>query len=183
MNVLYDYIFHILLNFDLVHKSNTHEKNSYFIPSGYDRLSVLKSNDTQKDLDYEYSDKIKPEKEEEPKKEEEEIKCEKLSDYLHNIKNRTFKSRKSMMRDNIKMGKSLVDSGHKINKDEPKEQKDDKSGNAGEKVNKFQKFMDKRDSKQDPDVLGNFENKMSKEERAKLTRENLLNKLRLSKKK
>ena len=90
MNVLYDYIFHILLNFDLVHKSNTNEKNSYFIPSGYDRLSVLKSNDTQKDLDYEYSDKIKPEKEEEPQLEEE-IKCEKLSNYLHKIKNRTFK--------------------------------------------------------------------------------------------
>ena len=87
------------------------------------------------------------------------------------------------MRDNIKMGKSLVDSENKINKEEPKEQKDDKSGNAGEKVNKFQKFMDKRDSKADPDVLGNFESKMSKEERAKLTRENLLNKLRLSKKK
>ena len=124
-------------------------------------------------LDPEYRAKI----------EKEEIKCEKLSDYLHKIKNRTFKSRKSMMRDNIKMGKSLVDSENKINKEEPKEQKDDKSGNAGEKVNKFQKFMDKRDSKADPDVLGNFESKMSKEERAKLTRENLLNKLILSKKK
>ena len=77
-----------------------------------------------------------------------------------------------MMRDNIKMGKSLVDVEKAINKESEsgaKDQKDDK-GKAAEKVNKFDKFREKRDSKADPDVLGNFDKmneKMSKEERAK----------------
>ena len=86
----------------MAHKSNIIDKNSYFIPSGYDRLSVLKSNDTQKDLDCEFSDQIKGEKEEDTKMEDE-IKCEKLSDYLQKIKSRAYKSRKSLIRDNIKM--------------------------------------------------------------------------------
>ena len=169
-----------------MHKSNVIDKNSFFIPSGYDRLSVLKSNDSQHDLDYEYSDQIKQEKEEDTIVEDV-IKCEKLSDYLKKIKDRVYRSRKSMIREDIKMGKSLVSAlARKSIETAPKEQKEKEettTTSAAEKVNKFQKFMDKRDSKADPDVLGNFESKMSKEERAKLTRENLLNKLRLSKKK
>ena len=61
IQILYDYILYSLFNYDLVHKPNMIEKNSFFIPSGYDRLSILKSNDTEHDLDYEFSDKIKEE--------------------------------------------------------------------------------------------------------------------------
>ena len=96
INVLYDYIFHVLFNLDLVHKSNITDKNSYFIPSGYDRLSVLKSNDTQNDLNHDYADQIKGEKEEDIVMEEE-IKCEKLSDYLKKIKERVYRSRKRLI--------------------------------------------------------------------------------------
>ena len=187
INVLYDYIFHVLFNLDLVHKSNTTDKNSYFIPSGYDRLSVLKSNDTQNDLNHDYADQIKGEKEEDTKMEDE-IKCEKLSDYLKKIKERVYRSRKSLIRNDIKLGKSLVGLGDSIRKsiEVPKEKPEEKNENAGaEKVNKFQKFMEKRDSKVntgEADAPGKDE-KLSKEERALKARESLLNKLRLSKKK
>lgn len=183
ITVLYDYIFHTLLNFDLVHKSNLTDKTSYFIPSGYDRLSVLKSNDSQHDLDSEYKDVIKEEKEEEVK--EDEIHCEKLSDFLKKIKERVYRSRKSMIREDIKMGKSLV-SQSQFNsemykkKEENKEKEKKEEAPAAEKVNKFQKFMEKKDDKPSEDI--EKKDTLSKEERAKITRENLLNKLRMSKK-
>ena len=188
INILYDYIFHRLFNLDLIHKSNMIDKNSYFIPSGYDRLSVLKSNDTQKDLDYEFSDKIKEEKEE--NKDivfEEEITCLNESDFLKKVKERNFKSRKSMIRDNLQKGKGLL---HGLNMDNLKkkdsvvetDKEKDKNITPAEKVNKFQKFMDKKESNKN---VENAENKpkMSEEERKRITRESLLNKLNLNKKK
>ena len=181
ITVLYDYIFYSLYNCDLVHKANLIDKNSIFIPSGYDRLSVLKNNDTQKDLDYEFTDLIKEEKEE--KKIEDEITCEKMSDYLKKVKDRTYKSRKSMIRDEIQSGKSLIQ-GLGIKSDKAKDilNKDnkDKNPNATEKVDKFQKFRDKKENK--PGENATDRGTLSKEERAKITRESLLNKLRLSKK-
>ncbi len=168
----------------MVHKSNLTDKTSFFIPSGYDRLSVLKSNDSQHDLDSEYIDIIKEEKEEEY--EEEEIHCEKLSDFLKKIKERVYRSRKSMIREDIKLGKSLVSqfNSEMFKKKEENKNKDKKeeSSNisAAEKVNKFQKFMEKKE----PKPSEGFEKKdtLSKEERAKITRESLLNKLKMSKK-
>ena len=178
ITVLYDYIFHILLNCDLVHKSNLIDKTSFFIPSGYDRLSVLKSNDTQHDLDSEYTDVIKEEKEEEIL--EEEVKCDKLSDFLKKIKDRVYKSRKSMIRDDIKFGKSLVPGLDMfMKKDENKEKEIKEENTNSEKVNKFQKFMEKKDA--NPEEGGEKKETLSKEERAKITKQNLLNKLRLSK--
>ena len=38
-----------------------HDKTSYFIPSGYDRFSILKSSDTQHDIDVDYFEMIKDE--------------------------------------------------------------------------------------------------------------------------
>ena len=157
------------------------DKTSYFIPSGYDRLSVLKSNDSQHDLDSEYKDVIKEEKEEEVK--EDEIHCEKLSDFLKKIKERVYRSRKSMIREDIKMGKSLVsqfNSEMYKKKEENKEKEKKEEAPAAEKVNKFQKFMEKKDDKPSEDI--EKKDTLSKEERAKITRENLLNKLRMSKK-
>jgi hypothetical protein len=165
----------------LVHKSNLTDKTSYFIPSGYDRLSVLKSNDSQHDLDSEYKDVIKEVKEEEVT--EDEIHCEKLSDFLKKIKERVYRSRKSMIREDIKMGKSLVsqfNSEMYKKKEENKEKEKKEEAPAAEKVNKFQKFMEKKDDKPSEDI--EKKDTLSKEERAKITRENLLNKLRMSKK-
>ena len=38
IQVLYDYIFYTLFNCDFIYRSNIQDKNSYFIPSGYDRF-------------------------------------------------------------------------------------------------------------------------------------------------
>ena len=182
ISVLYDYIFHSLFNFDLIHKSNIIDKNAFFIPSGYDRLSVLKNSDTDQELDYEFTDVIKEEKEE--NKVEEEIVCEKVSDFLKKVKDRTYKSRKSIIRDDLRIGKGLLHDKKKdlIKKDEvkDKEKKEENTQPQAEKVNKFQKFMEKKDSK--PIEAGGDKTKMSKEERQRITRENLLNKLKLGKK-
>ena len=183
ISVLSDYIFHTLFNFDLVHKSNMSDKNSYFIPSGYDRLSVLKSNDTQHDLDYEFTDKIKEEKEENII--EDEIKCENVSDFLKKVKDRVYRSRKSIIREDLRSGKNLISGLHgsvkkKDTLEKELEKEKEKAVPAGEKVNKFQKFMDKKDTK--PIEGETDKSKLSTEERQRITRENLLNKLKLSKK-
>ena len=61
-----------------------------------------------------------------------------------------------------------------------KKKKEENTQAQAEKVNKFQKFMEKKDSK--PIEAGGDKTKMSKEERQRITRENLLNKLKLGKK-
>ena len=62
LTVLYDYICHILFNFELVHKPNFIEKEAYFIPAGYDDLNLLKSNEEiKKYLEEPYEQRIKPE--------------------------------------------------------------------------------------------------------------------------
>ena len=48
INLLYDYICHILFNFDLTHKPNLVDKEAYFIPAGYDNLELLESNEENK---------------------------------------------------------------------------------------------------------------------------------------
>ena len=107
---------------------------------------------------------------------EDEIKCEKLSDYLKKIKDRVYRSRKSMIREDIKMGKSLVSAlARKSIETAPKEQKEKEettTTSAAEKVNKFQKFIEKRDSKFGGEEKGEAgkDEKLSKEERAKIAR-------------
>ena len=167
------------------------DKNSFFIPAGYDRLSVLKSSDTQSDLDYEFTDIIKEEKEEEEKIEEE-ILCENMSDFLKKVKERVYKSRKSILRDDLKIGKSLLSNyGDKYkkkdtidhHKDKDKDKEKDKLKekiSAAEKTNKFQKFMEKKDNK--PIESDKEKSKLSKEERQRITKESLLQKLKLNKK-
>jgi len=44
LTVLYYYIFHMLFTFELVNKPNFIEKEVYFINSGYEDFSLLKSN-------------------------------------------------------------------------------------------------------------------------------------------
>ena len=192
ITVLSDYIFHSLFNYDLVYRPNMIDKNSFFIPAGYDRLSILKSSDTQSDLDYEFTDIIKEEKEDEEMIEDE-ILCENMSDFLKKVKERVYKSRKSMLRDDLKIGKSLL-SGHgekhkkkettDHHKDKDKEKEKDKLKekiSAAEKTNKFQKFMEKRD--RNPIKADKEKSKINKEERQRITKESLLQKLKLNKNK
>jgi len=167
MKVLYDYIFYSLFNFDLIHKSNMNDKTSYFIPSGYDRFSILKSADTQHDIDVDYNEKIKSEDIliNNEKNKEEEISCEKVSDYLKKIKERVLKSRKSVIRDNLNFQRT-------------KEPEQKKVEDTTEKVNKFDKFMKKKET-EEPSTKTEEKHTLSKEERAKLTRENIMHKLKV----
>ena len=186
ITVLADYIFHSLFNYDLVYKPNMIDKNSFFIPAGYDRLSVLKSSDSQSDLDYEFTDVIKEEKEEETMIEVEFL-CENISDYLKKIKDRVYKSRKSIMRDDLKAGKGILSSLNEkkklkesIEDNKDKDKLKDKITSGTEKTNKFQKFMEKKDNK--PAEGDKEKAKISKEERQRITKESLLQKLKLNKK-
>ena len=182
IQILYDYILYSLFNYDLVHKPNMIDKNSFFIPSGYDRLSILKSNDTDHDLDYEFSDKIKEEKEE--IKIEDEVECEKSSDFLKKVKDRVYRSRKSFIRNDLMFGKGLVPGLSKEIKKKDTIEKDkeikEKENAGAEKVNKFEKFLEKKDK---PSHNDTNKEKMTDEERQRATRQSLLNKLKLNKKK
>lgn len=58
IKTLYEYLLHRLYKFDFSIKPNIIDKESYFIPSGYDSLSLLKSFDIQNNLDQIYSERI-----------------------------------------------------------------------------------------------------------------------------
>ena len=85
LNVLYDYICHILFNFDLVHKPNLNDKEAYFIPSGYDNLDLLNSNDEQKNyLKETYEKKITLTMKKNIQ--EEDIQCEDTNTFFESLK-------------------------------------------------------------------------------------------------
>ena len=85
INLLYDYICHILFNFDLIHKPNLNDKEAYFIPAGYDNLELLQSNEEKKNyLNEKYEEKITPvEKKVVP---EEDIQCEDTNAFFESLK-------------------------------------------------------------------------------------------------
>jgi len=142
------------------------DKTSFFIPSGYDRFSILKSSDTQHDLDSDYFEVIKnEEKVKQNNEKEEEIKCEKVSDFIKKIKEKVYKSRTSIVRDNIKQNK--IEEEEKIKKIEDY---------APEKIRKFDVFKKKTEGEQEKHSL-------TKEERTQRTREQIMHKLNMKKSK
>ena len=62
ITLLYDYICNILFKFHLIHKPNLIDKDSFFIPSGYDSLDSLKLSDSLHYIDMLYEDRIQSEK-------------------------------------------------------------------------------------------------------------------------
>ena len=86
LTVLYDYICHILFNFELAHKPNFIEKEAYFIPAGYDDLKLLNSNEEiNKYLEEPYEFKIKQEIREREIFEED-IQCEDTNTFFESLK-------------------------------------------------------------------------------------------------
>lgn len=75
IQLMYEYLLHRLYKFDFTAKPNIIDKESYFIPSGYDSLSILKSYDAQNDLDKIFAERINSTKQS-AKALEEEITCE-----------------------------------------------------------------------------------------------------------
>lgn len=94
LNILYDYICHILFRFDLIHKPNLIDKEAYFIPSGYDDLSSLKTNYS----DEEYEKKITPLVR--PSKIEEDIQCEDTNIFFESLKDLGVKGKDKFMAKN-----------------------------------------------------------------------------------
>ena len=85
LNILYDYICHTLFNFDLIYKPNLADIETYYIPAGYDNLTLLKSNDEQKQyLNEPYEKRITPV----IKKiiQEEDIQCEDTNTFFESLK-------------------------------------------------------------------------------------------------
>ena len=85
LTLLYDYICHILFNFNLIHKPNLLDREAYFIPAGYDSLTLLQSNEEQKNyLKESYENKITPViKKTTP---EEDIPCEDTNSFFESLK-------------------------------------------------------------------------------------------------
>lgn len=81
MTLLYDYILHRIYKFDFFSKINVIDKDSYFIPAGYDSSTVLASFDVIGDLGKLYSDRIAPVKSKSAYNEEE-ISCEETQIFL-----------------------------------------------------------------------------------------------------
>lgn len=94
LNILYDYICHILFRFDLIHKPNLIDKEAYFIPSGYDDLSSLNTNYS----DEEYEKKITPVVR--PSKIEEDIQCEDTNIFFESLKDLGVKGKDKFMAKN-----------------------------------------------------------------------------------
>lgn len=86
IELLYNYICHRLFDFPLTKKPNLIEKDSYFIPAGYDSLTMLRESDSNQDLKKFFEDEIKEEKKNERKKEETEVECEDTNNFLKNLK-------------------------------------------------------------------------------------------------
>jgi dynein light intermediate chain 1 len=81
LNVLYEYILHRIYKFEFRHKPNTNDKDSYFIPAGYDSLTILKNCDHQNELSLLYEDRV-PIAKSKNIINEEEIVCEDVNVFL-----------------------------------------------------------------------------------------------------
>lgn len=81
LNVIYEYILHRIYKFDLRHRPNLMDRDSYFVPAGYDSISTLKSFDIQNELSMLYEERVPYVK---PKNviKEEEIACEDSNAFL-----------------------------------------------------------------------------------------------------
>lgn len=86
VELIYNYICHRLFFFPLMTKPNLIDKDSYFIPCGYDSLGIIKTGDTSGDLNKIFEEEIKNKNKQENKKDENEIICEDTSDFLKSIK-------------------------------------------------------------------------------------------------
>lgn len=92
VNLLYDYICHILFNFDLIHKPNLSDKEAYFIPAGYDSTPLLESNKTYKEfLDQSYEQTIPPVVSK--VEQEEDIQCEDTNTFFESLKKQGVKGK------------------------------------------------------------------------------------------
>lgn len=89
--MLYEYILHRIYKFELRHKPNLFDKDSYFVPAGYDSAAMLKDFDMQEDLKLLYEERVPPVKPKNVYKEEEEVVCEDLNNFLGKFRDKNRK--------------------------------------------------------------------------------------------
>ena len=100
LNVLYDYILHRIYKFDLRHRPNIMDRDSYFIPGGYDSLAVLKNFDMQNELSMLYEERVPPVKVKNLLKEDE-IVCEDVNVFLKRFVDKIQRGQTNMSRRNV----------------------------------------------------------------------------------
>ena len=186
LTVLYDYICHVLFNFELAHKPNFIEKEAYFIPAGYDDLKTLNSNEEiKKYLNEPYEKRIKHEIKE-TQIIEEDIQCEDTNTFFEDLKKMGISNKDSIgskeptKQDNIDSKNKAVDSK--------------KANTRNEQIDKDKKFKEKREfiSKQlkhqqsegreikDLNVVKeNKKDTTAEDEKKKYMREQMLSKLKM----
>ena len=92
VNLLYDYICHILFNFDLIHKTNLADKEAYFIPAGFDSSTLLALNmPYQEALKQKYEEVIPPVVSK--VSQEEDIQCEDTNTFFESLKKSGIKGK------------------------------------------------------------------------------------------
>ena len=196
LTILYDYICHILFNFELPHKPNLIEKEAYFIPAGFDDLKSLNSNEEISNyLEEPYEFRIKPELKERQIMEED-IQCEDTNTFFEALQKKGIKGKENIQKPKIKEIKPSIIEQKKVevindeNKNKEKDLKnqiakqdkkkifEDKKKEVKEKIEKKKSETinnnpsDAKDSKKVNKVFDEKKNK---------TRENMLAKLKLKK--
>ena len=102
LSILYDYICHTLFNFELLHKPNLIEKEAYFIPAGYDNLSILNSNEeTKRHLEDYFELKILSE-DNNKNNYEEDIQCEDINTFFEILQKSGVKGKENKSKNKIK---------------------------------------------------------------------------------
>lgn len=190
--ILYDYLCHTLFNFDLKHKPNLIDKEAYFVPSGYDNLTLLTSNDLQGCLDFIYKERIPPEKARTVLVEEEVI-CEDTYTFLAKLKGENIISKEKSkpqigMRNqlmDLKMKEQLEDS-YRTNIPVSKESQADKMKKFMERKRE-EKKEEQKTNEQAPSISSGLskesEDKKAKDAKYQKTKEEMLKKLGLFNKK
>ena len=180
--VLYDYLCHYLFGFDLMHKPNLTEKDSFFIPAGYDSLTALKNSDTQNMLSVLYDERIAAPKEK-GYINEEEIFCEETNTFLAKLKNEKQKTHNP----SGSLG-NIREPTHRSKASESLFEKEKVKG--GDSLGKFKKFLPKKEEKKKDEEKkeekkeeNKTEKKQNREELLTITRQKMLDKLNLLKKK
>jgi hypothetical protein len=172
LTVLYDYICHVLFNFELAHKPNFIEKEAYFIPAGYDDLKTLNSNEEiKKYLNEPYEKRIKHEIKE-TQIIEEDIQCEDTNTFFEDLK--------KMEQDNIDSKNKAVDLKNANTRNEQID-KDKKFKEKREFIFKQLKHQqsDGREIKDLNDVKENKKDTTAENEKKKYMREQMLSKLKM----
>ena len=193
LTVLYDYICHILFNFELTHKPNFIEKEAYFIPGGYDDLKSLNSNEEiKKFLEEPYENRIRQENKEREILEED-IQCEDSNTFFETLQKKGLKGKDNSQKTKETSPPIFEHKRTEVYKEENKNKEKDfkKQLTKEERERKFEeKKKDVKEmlakkaellSHKDADKKDNKNISKAEVEKKNKTRENMLAKLKLKK--